>query len=141
MIRFFPNPKVFIEIGPFQIAWYAVLIVSGALIAYRISLKNITEAGYDGEELEDLFMGVMLVGILGARLWYVLFYDIKSYLAEPLKIFAVWEGGLAIQGGLLAGAYYAYRFTKKRNINFWHWADMIVPNVLIAQAIGRWEIS
>jgi len=138
MIRFFPDPKVFIEIGPFQIAWYAVLIVSGALIAYRISLKNVTEAGYDGEDLEDLFMGVMLVGILGARLWYVLFYDIKSYLAEPLKIFAVWEGGLAIQGGLLAGAYYAYRFTKKRNINFWHWADMIVPNVLIAQAIGRW---
>ncbi len=138
MIKFFPDPKIFVQIGPFQIAWYAMFIVTGALIAYRISLKNIKEAGYDAEDVEDLFMGVMLFGILGARIWYVLFYDFKAYLAEPLKIFAVWEGGLAIQGGLLAGAYYAHRFTKKRRINFWHWADMVVPNVLIAQAIGRW---
>lgn len=138
MIKFFPDTKIFVEIGPFQIAWYAVFIMTGAYIAYAISLRNLKKVGYKEEDVESLFFGALLTGFLGARIWYVLFSDLGSYLANPVKIFAIWEGGLAIQGGLIAGIAYGYFFTKKRNINFWQWADLIIPNVMIAQAIGRW---
>ena len=138
MIKFFPDTKIFVQIGPFQIAWYALLIMIGAYIAYRISAYNIKKVGYKEEDIESLFFGALLTGLLGARIWYVLFYDLAAYLKEPLSIFAMWNGGLAIQGGLIAGVAYGYYFTKKRNINFWQWADLIIPNILIAQAIGRW---
>ena len=119
MIKFFPDTKIFVEIGPFQIAWYAVFIMTGAYIAYAISLRNLKKVGYKEEDVESLFFGALLTGFLGARIWYVLFSDLGSYLANPVKIFAIWEGGLANQGGLIAGVSYGYFFTKKRNINFW----------------------
>lgn len=138
MIKFFPDIRTFIQMGPFQITWYALLVMSGAYIAYEISAYNIKKVGYKEEDIEALFFGALISGLLGARIWYVLFYDLSAYLKEPLSIFAMWNGGLAIQGGLIAGVAYGYFFTKKRNINFWQWADLIIPNILIAQAIGRW---
>ncbi|CAM3735812.1 prolipoprotein diacylglyceryl transferase [Erysipelothrix urinaevulpis] len=138
MIKFFPETKIFLEIGPVQIAWYAVLIMTGAYLAYMVSLRNLKKVGYKEDDVESLFFGALLFGFLGARVWYVLFSELGAYLADPIRIFAIWEGGLAIQGGLIAGVAYGYVFTKKRNINFWQWADLIVPNIMIAQAIGRW---
>ena len=135
---FFPETKIFFKIGPLEIAWYAVLIMIGAYLAYLVSARNLKKAGYDKEDIENVFMGSLLSGLLGARLWYVLFYRLGDYLADPISIFMIRDGGLAIQGGLFAGAAFAYWFTKRKNINFWHWADAIVPNILIAQAIGRW---
>lgn len=138
MIKFFPSTKIFIEIGPIQIAWYAILILTGAYLAYYLSEKNLKKVGYKQEDIETLFFGSLLSGFLGARIWYVLFSDLGSYLQHPLKILALWEGGLAIQGGLIAGVIFGYVYTKKKNFNFWQWADLIVPNILLAQAIGRW---
>lgn len=138
MIKFFPSTKIFIEIGPIQIAWYAILILIGAYLTYYISERNLKKVGYKQEDIETLFFGSLITGFLGARIWYVLFSDLGSYLQNPLKIFAIWEGGLAIQGGLIAGVLFGYFFAKKKNFNFWQWSDLIVPNILLAQAIGRW---
>ena len=138
MIKFFPSTKIFIEIGPIQIAWYAIFILLGAYIAYFISEKNLKKVGYKQEDIETLFFGSLISGFIGARIWYVLFSDFGNYLKNPLQIFAVWEGGLAIQGGLIAGVIFGYLFAKKKNFNFWQWADLIVPNIMLAQALGRW---
>lgn len=139
MIKFFPDIRTLVQLGPFSITWYALLIMSGAGIAYWISLKNIEKVGYEKNRVEDLFMGALIAGFLGARIWYVLFSpNLASYLANPISILAIYEGGLAIQGGLIAGVGYGYWYTKRHSINFWQWADLIVPNILIAQAIGRW---
>ncbi|QIK68874.1 prolipoprotein diacylglyceryl transferase [Erysipelothrix sp. HDW6C] len=138
MIKFFPDMKTFIQIGSLSIAWYAVLIMTGALLAFYVSKKNLLKVGYKADNIDDIFMGALLFGFLGARIWYVLFFDLAVYLKEPSRIFAIWEGGLAIQGGLLAGALFCYFYMKKRRINFIQAADLIVPNILIAQAIGRW---
>lgn len=138
-MQFFPNPAVLIQIGDFAIRWYAVLILSGAFLAYTLSLREFKKMGYDASTMDDLFFGVLIAGVLGTRLWYVAFSDdLATYLANPLSILATWEGGLAIQGGLLLAALYAYFWTKKRKIDFMRMADGAVPTVMVAQAIGRW---
>lgn len=138
MIEFFPNMQTFVRIFGVDIAWYAVLIMTGAFIAYYLSLTNIKKMGYATDDLDTLFVGVLGFGILGARLWYVLFFDIQSYIQDPMRILAFRDGGLAIHGGLFAGVGFAYFYLKRKGVNFMHWVDAILPNVLIAQALGRW---
>ena len=137
-MEFFPDLQTFIRIGSLDIAWYAVLIMSGAYIAYAVSAKSLKKAGYNIADIENLFFGALITGFAGARLWYVLFYDLATSLKDPISIFMIRDGGLAIHGGLFAGVGFGYWYAKKKNLNFWHMADMIVPNILIAQAIGRW---
>lgn len=137
-MEFFPDLQTFIKIGPLSIAWYAVFIMSGAYIAYLVSAKSLKKAGYAMEDVENIFFGALVAGFAGARLWYVLFYNFTEYLKDPIQIFMIRDGGLAIHGGLFAGIGFGYWYARKKNLNFWHMADMIVPNILIAQAIGRW---
>lgn len=138
-MRFFPDTKTFIQIGPVSIAWYAVLILSGAFLAYWISIQNFKKKHYPTIILEDIFFGAILAGVLGARLWYVLFSgDLMGYLSSPMRILAFWEGGLAIHGGLFAGVAYGALYFHKHRWSFWPKADEIVPNILLAQALGRW---
>jgi phosphatidylglycerol:prolipoprotein diacylglycerol transferase len=135
---FFKDLSSFVDIGSVSIKWYAVLILVGAFSAFYICSKNLQKLGYPSGMVDDLFFGSLVSGIIGARLWYVLFYDLQTYLANPISILMTWQGGMAIQGGLLLGALFAYFFLKRKNISFLRFADAIVPNILIAQAIGRW---
>ena len=135
---FFKDLSSFVDIGSFSIKWYAVLILIGAFAAYYVIQKNLTKLGYESSMIDDLFFGSLVSGIVGARLWYVVFYDLQSYLANPISILMTWQGGMAIHGGLLLGALFAYFFLKRKGISFMRFADNIVPNILIAQAIGRW---
>lgn len=134
----FPDLRTFITIGPLSIKWYAVFILSGAFISYVVSSRAIKKMGHPVSVLDDLYFGAIVAGIIGSRLWYVLFYDLQTYLSNPLSIFMTWNGGLAIQGGLLLGALYAYVYLKRKHISFLRMADAIVPTILIAQAMGRW---
>lgn len=138
MIKFFPDMKTFIEIFGVGIAWYAVLIMTGAFVAYYLSLRNIKKMGFEADDLDTLFVGVLGFGILGARLWYVLFFDFGTYLKNPLSILMFRDGGLAIHGGLFAGVAFGYFYLKHKGYNFLQWADAILPNVMVAQALGRW---
>ncbi len=135
----FPDIKTFIRIGSIDVAWYAVLIITGAIIALKLTQNAASKHNISKDAVEDMFYGVLFAGIVGARLWYVLFYPDKMYfISNPAKIFAFRDGGLAIQGGLFAGAAYAYYKAKKWDIDFIDLADATLPNVLIAQAVGRW---
>lgn len=135
---FFEDMQTFITVGPISIKWYAILILTGAFIAYGVSLYNFKKLGYDSELGDNLFVGSLLAGVVGSRLWFVAFYDLEYYLSNPLEIFMTWEGGLAIQGGLVFGAGFAFWYLKKKRISFMRLADAVVPNILIAQALGRW---
>ncbi len=138
MIRFFENFHTFVRIGSISIHWYAIVILFGAGIAYLLGQYRFQQLGYNKEILSDYFFVLLFVGIVGARLWYVIFTFDELYASNPIEIFAVWHGGLAIQGGLFAGLIYSYFFFKKRNIPFLVAGDAILPGVLIAQACGRW---
>ena len=134
----FPNTKVFLEIGPLSIHWYAIFILIGALITYYLSLRNLKKMGYDSELPEEVFLNVFLFGFLGGRIWYCIFYDLNYYLSNPVEIVQIWDGGLAIQGGIVAGALVVLFYSYKFKLSFLRWGDAIIPNVLVAQAIGRW---
>lgn len=131
----FPNS---IHIGPLTIRIYAICILFGAFIAYFIAKKRFRELGYYEEILSDFLIRILCIGILGARIWYVIFMWKDFYASHPEEIITIWKGGLAIQGGVVAGLIYAYYFFKKKGIPFLVAGDAIMPGVLIAQACGRW---
>lgn len=137
-MKFFPNRTTFLAIGNYTIQWYAVLIMSGALIVYYLSGRKLAKKGYNADVMDDLFAGALFFGVIGARAWYVLFYDLKEYLADPISIIQIWNGGLAIHGALTGGALFIVFYCKKHNYDFLHIGDIIFPYILIAQAIGRW---
>jgi phosphatidylglycerol---prolipoprotein diacylglyceryl transferase len=137
-MEFFSNLSTVVSVGPIRITWYAVMILIGASATYALSLSNFKKMGYTSALFDDLFVGTLISGIIGTRIWYVLFQDLNRYLADPLAILRTWEGGLAIQGGILFGALYVFWFTRKKKLSFLRMADAIMPNVLVAQAIGRW---
>lgn len=137
-MQFFPNFSTFLSIGGFEIKWYAIFIITGAYIAYRLTQRTVSKWGYPDNFLEDWFVYVLLIGIAGARLWYVIF-EWRQYIDHPIGIITDFrEGGLAIQGGLIAGAIFSYYYFKKRNVSFLRIFDAAMPHVLLAQAFGRW---
>ena len=143
MIQFFPNEQTFVlfKLGNFvlDIRWYAVLILTGALLTYYFCRKLIKEYKYiDLDFFDNLFIYTLWVGIIGARLWFCIFYDFSYYFSNPIEIIKIWDGGLAIQGGLFAGFLFAYFYSKKHGYSILTLFDLILPNVLLGQALGRW---
>lgn len=143
MISFFPNDQTFVlfRIGSLtlDIRWYAVLILAGASLAYYFCRKGAKESRYiDAEFFDSLFIYTLWAGIIGARLWFCTFYNFGYYIANPLEIIRIWDGGLAIQGGLVFGALFAWLYCRRYRYPFMKIVDICLPNVLLAQAIGRW---
>ncbi len=140
MIKFFPDRSTILSVFGVSIQWYAVLIITGAFITLWFSKKDLRKARYIERDgfLDDFFVFALWSGVIGARLWFCLFYNPSFYLSHPLEILKIWEGGLAIHGGLFGGALFAYFYCKKKNVSFFRLADAVVPNILLAQAMGRW---
>lgn len=125
------------ELGPISVAWYGIIIVTGMILAIYLSIKEGEKRGVSEDFIVDTAFWVLPLGILGARLYYVLF-ELGYYLNNPTQIFAIWEGGLAIYGGVIAGALTFYWRSRKENVPFLLVTDIVTPYVLLAQAIGRW---
>lgn len=130
------NPEI-LRLGPISIRWYAVLILSGAVLATFLSNRLAKSKGFPEEFITDLLFYLLPIGIIGARIYYVIF-KWEDYQNDLLAIFKIWEGGLAIYGGLLAGLGVIYWYSKKYKANPIVVVDIIVPYVLLAQGIGRW---
>lgn len=139
----FPNFKTLLEIniGSFhlQITWYAIFILTGAMLAYYLARKKAIQHGYKSDMLEDYFFSMLPIAFIGARLYYCIFeWEQQGYGQEIIRVLYIWEGGLAIHGGLLAAIAYAFYFFYKRGVNVLRVGDCIIPYVLLAQIIGRW---
>lgn len=130
------NPVAF-ELGPLSVRWYGILIGLGIVVAYLLAVREGKRRGIQEETFMDLLIWAIPLAILGARLYYVIF-QWEYYDKNPGDIFAIWKGGLAIHGGLLAAIIVAIIFCRKRGISFWKLADIAAPSIIIAQAIGRW---
>ncbi len=125
------------EIGPLSVAWYGLIIVTGMILAVYLTIREGEKRGISEDFVVDTAFWVLPIGILGARLYYVLF-ELDYYLANPLKILAIWEGGLAIYGGIIAGVLTVYWRARKEKVPFLLITDILAPHTLLAQAIGRW---
>ena len=119
------------------IYWYALIIVSGIIIAMWLSSREAVRVGMKAEDVTDFMLWGLPLSIIGARLYYILF-DLPQYIANPIQIFNIRSGGLAIYGGLIAGGITLYFYTKYHFIDIWTFLDVAAPSVLLAQAIGRW---
>lgn len=131
--------KSYIDLGFIKVHYYSLMYIIAFFLGIFIATRDkvAQERGIkDKKVIEDFAFWVMISGLIGARLYYVLF-KLSSYIERPLSIFAVWEGGLAIHGGIIGAFMGAVIFAKRKKMNLWVLTDMGVGPLLIGQAIGR----
>lgn len=131
------NPIAFTLFG-IEVRWYGIFIAIGAMLAIYFGEKLIERnPRIPKESIVDMSLLALPLGIVGARLYYVLF-EWEYYSQHTSEIFAIRNGGLAIHGGLLVGALVIFFFSKAKKVQFLDLLDMIVGGVALAQGIGRW---
>jgi phosphatidylglycerol:prolipoprotein diacylglycerol transferase len=131
-----PNPVAFTVFG-MDVMWYGVLISLGMVLAVLISYKRAPRHGIEPDKVLDFILICIPLGIIGARLYYVVF-NWSYYAGDFMKIINIRSGGLAIHGGLLFGlgaAVILCLIWKIRPLNV---LDLVIPTVALAQSIGRW---
>lgn len=126
-----------LDLGFFQIKWYSFFIFIGIITAFFIIVKEYKKKDPKKDNLIDILFYGLIIGILGARIYYVLF-NLNYYLSNPIEIIEVWNGGLAIHGGIIAAFIFLIIYCKKKKMNFLLLLDILVVGVIIAQALGRW---
>lgn len=131
-----PNPIAF-TIAGIDIRWYGILIGVAFLLAIYISYLRAPKFGIVQDDILDLTIFLIPCSIIGARTYYVIFsYD--NYRGNFIQMLNLRAGGLAIHGGIIAGVIVSYIVAKRKKIKFSNLADLIMPQVALAQAIGRW---
>lgn len=130
------NP-IAIKIGSIQIYWYSIILLIAFIIGGYISLKEAKKRGIDKNIMIDYFFYLVPVSLIGARIYYVIF-NFNYYKADLISILKVWEGGLAIHGGIIAGLILTYFYTKKCDIKLLKMTDIMVGSLILGQSIGRW---
>jgi phosphatidylglycerol:prolipoprotein diacylglycerol transferase len=131
---------VALQIGPIAIRWYGLMYLVGFAAAYalgRVRLRRGDRHGVTREILDDLLFYIVLGVVLGGRLGYVLFYKPGYYLAHPLEIFAVWQGGMAFHGGFLGVLLAVWYVARKYRLRWLALTDFIAPLIPPALAAGR----
>lgn len=125
------------SIGPFQVYWYGIIIAAAMLLAVTLATREGKKRGLADDFIVDATLWAIPIGFVGARLYYVLF-KFDYYLQNPSEIIAIWNGGIAIYGGLIAGGLTLYYYTRKKDVSFALLLDVLAPSVLLAQSTGRW---
>ena len=121
-----------------SIRWYGVLIASSMALGLWLSAREATRRGESPDDLLKAAEIALIGGLIGARLYYVLF-NLDYYQTQPWwRIFAVWEGGLAIHGGLIAGLLTGGAYVWAKGLPLLTYLDIVAPPMVLAQAIGRW---
>ncbi len=124
-------------IGGWPVRWYGILISSAFLIGVVIASLLAKKRKVNSDTLWNIFLIVVPVAVIGARLYYVVF-NWSYYWEAPGEIIAVWHGGLAIHGGILFGALALIVSCRYYKENFWQIADILAVPLALGQSIGRW---
>lgn len=125
------------RIGHFSIYVFGITIALGILIGILVMLKEGKRKKQDVDKLSDLSIYAIIVSLIGARVFYILVFNLEYYLENPKAIFAIRNGGLSIQGALIFGITFAIWYTRRKKLNFLKVADTFAPGIIIGQAIGR----
>ena len=131
-----PNSIAF-KIGFLSIYWYGIILVCAILSGYWIINKLSLKSGLSSEIISSIYVNALIFGFIGARAWHVASFW-QSYIHNPIQIFAVWNGGLAIHGAIIGAVLSVIYFSGKNKINFWKIADLFALAAVLGQAIGRW---
>lgn len=128
---------ILLTIGGFHLRAYGALIAVALLAGVWLAGREADRKGIPPERVQDFAVWATFLGIAGARLYYLAFFSPQVFVRDPLSVLAIWQGGLAIHGALLAGVATAVWFTRRHRISFWRFADVLAPALIVGQAIGR----
>lgn len=125
---------------PFSIRWYGLLIALGFLLAVLYAVRTAKPRfGIELDPMTDVVLVSTVFAILGARIYYIVFYNgIETLWEQPLKVFRIWDGGLAIYGGVLAAFLTGIWMCRLKKVNMWAMFDLASIGFFIGQALGRW---
>ncbi|MCD4705385.1 prolipoprotein diacylglyceryl transferase [bacterium] len=130
--------SVLFQIGNFRVHYYGLIMVTAILICIFIANRLARQKNIDLWKLDNLYFYLIIFGILGARLYEVLFFSWQYYQNNLLAIFKIWQGGLAIQGVIIAGIITVFVYSRKNKISFLKYASLLAVVLPLGQAIGRW---
>ncbi|MCX6800455.1 MAG: prolipoprotein diacylglyceryl transferase [Candidatus Falkowbacteria bacterium] len=133
---FKPDP-ILLNLGSINIYWYGFFIVCAITAGLFITIKIAKHYHIEQEIILDLAFYLIIFGIIGARIYDCLL-ELPHYIKNPINVFKVWQGGLAIHGAIIGGLIAIYYFSKKNNFSFIKLSAIIAPGLVFGQAIGRW---
>ena len=136
----FPHiDPVFLRLGPLEFRWYGLMYILSFIAAYFLIRSGVRrkKLPLSQDDVADLLFVLALGVILGGRFGYVLFYNLGYYISQPLKIFAVWEGGMSFHGGFLGVICAAFWYSRKKKIGFLELTDLCIITVPIGLGLGR----
>lgn len=131
-----PNPVAFTLFGR-SIYWYGILISLAVLLGIILAYREAKRKGWNPDHILDFALLAIPLAIVCARIYYVIF-EWPRYADNPISALYVWEGGIAIYGGVIGGLLAALIFTKWRKVSFWQLCDIAAPSLVLGQCIGRW---
>ena len=129
--------RVAFSIFGIDIYWYALIIIGGILLGAHFAQKEFSRRGFKDDFIYDVLFVILPFGIIGARVWYVIF-EWDYYGSNPLQILNFRAGGLAIQGGIIFGLIALYFYSRYKNLPLIDLTDVIVASLALGQGIGRW---
>lgn len=131
------NPPSSFQLFGRSIYFYGVIIALGFMLGMLYCARNSRRFGIEADDFYDVMIWLIPMSIVGARLYFVLF-RLEDYIADPISVFAVWNGGLAIYGGVIAGVLVTILVCRRKKIPFGAMLDLIAFGLLIGQILGRW---
>ena len=127
---------VIVQLGTFELRSYGIIVALSFLLGLWLSTREAKRNGLDPDLVQDFALYALLGGIIGARLYFVVFSNPAYFLQKPWEIVAVWHGGISIVGALLGGFLTALWYCRKKQLPFWRFADALAPGVALGQAAG-----
>jgi len=128
---------ILLRLGSFELRSYSVIVALATLAGYWVAQREAQRRGWESGVLGDFAPLAVVAGIVGARLYYVAFFDPAAFVSRPLEVLAIWNGGLAVHGALVFGLVAAIWYCRARQIEFLKFADVLVPGVILGQGLGR----
>jgi len=129
--------RILFHLGPFIVYTFGASIAVGTLIAIWLADREANRVGMDADQVYTLSIIILAAGILGALLFFVMFYDPIYYWQHPMDILKIYEGGLSIHGGILGAILIGLWYTRRKALSFWAVADLLAPAAVLAQGIAR----
>ena len=128
---------IILSIGHFDLRWYSLIVGTALLVGAWMALKDAHRKGFDTDEISNSILWIVLAGLIGARLFHVIDHWPDEFAMNPIRALYIWEGGLAIWGGIIGGLIAVAILARQHGWNLARLLDAFVPGVVLAQAIGR----
>ncbi len=128
---------ILFQLGHFELRSYGVFVVLAIIVGLWISSKEANRKGLDPSLVQNLAFYALFGGIVGARIYFVLFSDPGYFLQNPWQVLAIWRGGIGVIGALLGGVLVAVWYCRRKKISFLRFADTLAPGIPLGQTIGQ----